>query len=208
MAHNFNQVLDNLSFYQTSKEKEASWLSKMWKSEKQTEGSSFLSNLSTSIKKSSTSGLSIINAAAERTSRLKNFFILGGVSLLLFIFSFSFLPMLLLFPQKFALLFSLGSLVMQVAMSYLKPNAWAYMQALFSKENTIVSGLYFSSLFFTIYAAGVLGSYIIVLVACGVQTFAIIWYIFSMFPGGRSGFISILKYTLKICPCGDTLLPI
>ena len=208
MAHNFNQVLDNLSFYQTSKEKEASWLSKMWKSNKAPESSGFISTLSSSIKKTSTSGLSMVNAAADRTARLKNFFILGAVSLLLFIFSFSFLPIILLFPQKFALLFSLGSLVMQVALSYLKPSVWEYVKALFSKDNTIVSGLYFASLFFTIYAAGVMGSYIIVLIACGIQALAILWYIFSMFPGGRSGFLTILKYSMRICPCADTLLPI
>ena len=208
MAHNFNQVLDNLSFYQTSKEKEASWLSKMWKNDKATENSSFISSLSSSIKKTSTSGFSIINAAADRTARLKNFFLLGAVSLLLFLFSFSFLPVILLFPQKFALLFSLGSLVMQAALSYLKPSVWDYIQALFSKENTIVSGLYFASMFFTIYAAGIMGNYLIVLVACGIQSLAILWYIFSMFPGGRSGFLTILKYSLRICPCGDTLLPI
>jgi Got1/Sft2-like family len=208
MAHNFNQVLDNLSFYQTSKQKESSWLSKMWKNDKVEEQSSFIGNLSASIKSKTTSGLNILNSAAERTARLKNFFILAGVSVLLFLFSFSFLPMILLFPQKFAILFSLGSLVMQAALSYLKPSAWDYIQALFSKENTLVSGLYFGSMFFTIYAAGIMGSYVIVLIACGIQTFAILWYVFSMFPGGRSGFLSIVKYSLKICPCGDSLLPI
>ena len=180
----------------------------MWKNEKTQEQSGFISNLSSSIKQKASSGLNIFSSAAERTARLKNFFILSGISLLLFIFSFSFLPIILLFPQKFALLFSLGSLVMQVALSYLKQSAWDYVQALFSKENSLVSGLYFLSMFFTIYAAGVLGSYIIVLVACGIQIFAILWYIFSMFPGGKSGFLTIIKYSLRICPCGDSLLPI
>lgn len=208
MAHNFNQVLENLSFYQSSKQKEPSWLSKMWKSDTNKEQTGFLGNIAASIKNKGTSGINIINSAAERTSRLKNFFILGAVSALLFMFSLTFLPMILVFPQKFALLFSLGSLVMQVAMSYLKPNVWEYIQALFSKENAVVSGLYFASMFFTIYAAGVVGSYILVLVACGIQTFAIFWYIFSMFPGGKSGFINIVKYTLRICPCSESLLPI
>ena len=180
----------------------------MWKSDKNPEESSFISSIASSIKKKGTSGLSIISGAAERTARLKNFFILGAVSVLLFIFSFTFLPMILLFPQKFALLFSLGSLVMQVALSYLKPSGWEYIQALFSKDNSVVSGLYFASMFFTLYAAGIMGNYIIVLVACGIQSFAILWYIFSMFPGGKSGFLSIAKYSLRLCPCGDSLLPI
>ncbi|OMJ83358.1 hypothetical protein SteCoe_15762 [Stentor coeruleus] len=129
----------------------------MWKSDSTKEQTGFLSNIATSIKNKGASGINVISSAAERTSRLKNFFILGAISALLFVFSLSFLPMILVFPQKFALLFSLGSLVMQVAMSYLKSNVWEYIQALFSKENAVVSGLYFGSMFFTIYAAGVLG---------------------------------------------------
>jgi len=115
---------------------------------------------------------------------------------------------ILLFPQKFALLFSLASLVMQVGLSYLKNSFIEYVQALFSKENSIVSGMYFASMFFTLYAAGVLGSYVIVLVACGVQGFSILWYIFSMFPGGKNGFLSLFKYALRLCPCGEGILPI
>jgi hypothetical protein len=97
---------------------------------------------------------------------------------------------------------------MQVALSYLKNSFWEYLQALFSKENTIVSGLYFGSLFFTLYAAGILGNYLIVVVACGIQGFAILWYIFSMFPGGKNGFLSLFKYSLRLCPCKEGMLPI
>lgn len=208
MAHNFNQVLDNLSFYQTSKEQNSSWFSKIWKSESPTENTSFIKSVSTAISNKKTAGLSIFSSAAERTARLKNFFILLFVSILLFAFAFSFLPVVLLFPQKFALLFSLASLVMQVGLSYLKNSFTEYIQALFSKENSIVSGLYFASMFFTLYAAGVLGSYLIVLIACGVQGFSILWYIFSMFPGGKTGFLTLFKYFLRLCPCGEGLLPI
>ncbi|OMJ70710.1 hypothetical protein SteCoe_31238 [Stentor coeruleus] len=207
MAHNFNQVLENLSFYQTTKQKEPSWLSKFWKTESIQEQPEITGNITSTIK-SKTTGLNILSSVTERTSRLKNFFILGTISIGLFLFSLSFLPMIIVFPQKFALLFSLSSLVMQVAMSYLKSNAWEYIQALFSKENSIVSGFYFASMFFTLYAAGVVGSYLVVLIACGVQLFAIFWYVFSMFPGGKSGFISIVKWSLKICTCRESILPI
>ena len=208
MAHNFNQVLDNLSFYQTTKEQKSSWLSKMWGSDNPSENSSFISSVSSTLGKQSIPGLSILSSAAERTSRLKNFFVLLIVSVLLFLFAFSFLPVILLFPQKFALLFSLASLVMQVALSYLKSSFMEYLQALFSKENAVVSGVYFGSMVFTLYAAGVLGSYLIVVVACAVQGFAIMWYVFSMFPGGKTGFLSLFKYGLRLCPCKEGMLPI
>lgn len=208
MAHNFNQVLDNLSFYQTTKEQKSSWLSKMWNSDNPSENSSFISSVSSTLSKKSIPGLNILNSAAERTSRLKNFFILLFVAGFLFVFAFSFLPVILLFPQKFALLFSLASLVMQVALSYLKNSFVEYLQALFSKENAIVSGVYFASMFFTLYAAGVLGSYLIVIVACAVQGFAILWYVFSMFPGGKTGFLSLFKYGMRLCPCKEGMLPI
>mmetsp|Transcript_20211 Transcript_20211/g.20230 ORF Transcript_20211/g.20230 Transcript_20211/m.20230 type:complete len:156 (-) Transcript_20211:32-499(-) len=155
--------------------------------------------------------MNVINNATQRTARLKYFFIFISLSIGLFVGSFTFLPMVLLFPQKFALLFSLASLTMQIALSYLKPTVWDYIKALFSsKENLVVSFVYFFSILWTIYAAAILGSYIMVCISAIIQMFAIGWYIFSMFPGGYSGFLNLLKYGCKLCPCfsGDSLLPL
>lgn len=153
----------------------------------------------------------MLQNAANRTARLKHFFIFIFVSIGLFIGSFTFLPMVLIFPQKFALLFSLASLTMQVALSYLKPTAWDYAKTLFSgKQNIIVSLFYLFSVFWTIYSAAIIGSYVMVCVSATIQFLAIFWYLFSMFPGGYSGFLNILRYGFKFCPCfsGDSLLPI
>ena len=150
-----------------------------------------------------------ISAAVNKTSRIKNFFLFSILAFILFIFSLSCLPMILIFPEKFALVFSLASLVMHVALSYLKPSTEEYIQALVSnKDYTTVSTLYFVSMFFTIYSSIYLGSYIVVLAACGMQMFTISWYLFTMFPRGSQGVLTFLKYSFKICSCGKSILPI
>jgi hypothetical protein len=75
-----------------------------------------------------------------------------------------FLPMILLFPQKFALMFSVGSLCLHAALSYLKSSPLDYIWHLL-KERTWVSSAYMFSLLYTIYAAIVLRSYIMVIIA-------------------------------------------
>ena len=152
--------------------------------------------------------ISFIQAAATKTSRLKNFFLFAALSFFLFIVSLSSLPVILIFPEKFALVFSIASIVMHVALSYLKPSSEEYFQALVSnKDYSTISLLYFFSLFFTIYSALYLGSYVIVLASCCLQLFTISWYLFTMFPKSSQGVLTVFKYTLKICP-GKSFLPI
>ncbi|CAG9331269.1 unnamed protein product [Blepharisma stoltei] len=212
---NFDQVLQNLSFYDNKKEKStwSGWLSGYWNKKNPTDKDKdkFFDNLAASIKTKGAAGLSVFQSAANRTYRIKNFFLFLLLSIGLFIGAFMFLPMVLLFPQKFALMFSLASLCMQIAMSYLKPNSIAYMKCLFyGKDNLKVSLAYFISLLWTIYSAIILRSYIWVCISSSIQFLALLWFLFSMVPGGTSGFITLLKYSFKLCPCMPTesLLPL
>ena len=74
----------------------------------------------------------------------------------------------------------------------------------------MISGVYFLSMVLTVYSAAILGSYILVCFSSAFQGFAIAWFLFSMVPGGSSGFLSMVKYAAKLCPCfsGDSFLPI
>jgi Got1/Sft2-like family len=158
--------------------------------------------------KSSVVPMSFIKSAALKTSRLKNFFILSCFAFVLFVLALSSLPMILIFPEKFALFFSLGSLVMHLALSNLKPSTEEYLKALVSNnEYSTICTMYFVSLFMTLYSAIYLGSYVIVIAACGLQMFSLGWLLFTMFPRGTQGALTVLKYTLKICP-GKSLIPI
>ena len=153
--------------------------------------------------------LNFVKAAATKTSRIKNFVLFLMLACVLFLFALSSLPMVLMYPENFALLFSLASLVMHLAMSYLKPSTEEYIQALVSnKEFSTITTLYFVSLFFTVYSSAYLRSYVIVLAACGMQMATVTWYLFTMFPRGSQGFLTAIRYSLKICPCGPSTLPI
>lgn len=153
--------------------------------------------------------LSFVQAAATKTSRIKNFVLFSMLATVLFLFALSSLPVILVFPEKFAMLFSLASLVMHLALSYLKPSLEEYFQALVSnKDYSTITMMYFVSLFFTLYSSVYLGNYVIVLAACGLQMVAITWYLFTMFPRGSQGVLFFLRYTFKICSCGKSTLPI
>jgi len=209
MSHNFESVLDNLSFYQTDKKAQEGWWNSWWTSVDK-EQKSFISGVSNSFQRSTSAGVSLFQSASNRTARYKNFFVFLLISAALFVGAFMFLPVVLIFPQKFALMFSLGSLCMHVAMSYLKASMYDYVKALFSnKDNTIVSGVYFGSLIWTIYSAAILGSYIWVFITSGLQLLSLVWFVFSLFPGGTQGFLNMAKYGLRLCPCfpGESLLP-
>lgn len=104
--------------------------------------------------------------AASAGSRMKYFVILMAIAAVLFFGAFMFLPVILLVPQKFALMFSLGSICMHAAMSYLKSSPMEYMWHLL-RERFWVTSIYIFCLLYTIYAAVVLGSYIWVVIAAG-----------------------------------------
>jgi hypothetical protein len=152
---------------------------------------------------------SIIQSAANKTSRFKNFFLFSFLAAFFFIFAITSLPMVLIFPEKFAMFFSIASLIMHLALSYLKPSFEEYMKALVSNNDySTISTVYLVSLFFTLYASVYLGNYIIVLAACGLQMFSIGWFLVTMFPRGSQGILTVFRYSLKLCPCGKDLMPV
>ncbi|KAH7099056.1 SFT2-domain-containing protein [Auriculariales sp. MPI-PUGE-AT-0066] len=95
------------------------------------------------------------------------------------------LPLLVLRPSKFALSFSLGSLLVMGGFSLLI-GPWNHVKHLLSKERLPFTITYFASLGLTLYFSLGAQSYIGALVCGMVQVVALVSYVLAYFPGGTS----------------------
>lgn len=225
MAKDFDSVVKGLSFFteetplQTEENQSflrrwVPFLGKPQAKPKEPESKSLINTITTSIKSGTGSSFASLRNVYQGTvntgRRLKFFFLFLFLALVFLFGSTFFLPMVLLVPQKFGLMFSLGGVCVHVALSYLKNTQWDYIKQLFSTwDSALLSGIYFASLLGTIWSAVVWGSYIWVLVCTTVQGGAIVWFFFSLFPGGTTGLRKVMSYGLRLCcPFGSSDLPL
>ncbi|TIA93646.1 hypothetical protein E3P99_00094 [Wallemia hederae] len=143
--------------------------------------------------------------ALNRWERFLGFVICLLGSAACFVLAFLlFLPILPIRPHKFALAFSMGSVLVMAAFALLV-GPWNHLKHLLSKERLVFSVSYLSSLSLTIYFAVFAKSYIGVLVAGLIQVAALLTYIFQYFPGG----LTTLKFGGRMAFRGmGNLLPI
>ncbi|KZP30069.1 ER-to-golgi vesicle protein transport Sft2 [Athelia psychrophila] len=121
--------------------------------------------------------------ALSRWERLLGFgACLIGAAVCFFV-AFWTLPLLALRPSKFALAFSLGSLLVMFGFSVLIGPV-NHIKHLVSKERLPFSFVYFSSLGLTLYFSLGRGSYIGSLIFAIIQVVALISYLAAYFPGG------------------------
>jgi len=106
----------------------------------------------------------------------------------------SFLPMLMLNPRKFSLLFSLGSVFSLSSFSFLW-GPYNHLVHLLSKERLPFTIVYISSLGLTLYFAMGLQSAILTPIAACAQVIALVWFVVSYIPGGQTG----LRFMTKLC---------
>jgi len=106
----------------------------------------------------------------------------------------SFLPMLLINPRKFSLLFSLGSAFSLSSFSFLW-GPYNHLVHLLSKERLPFTIVYISSLALTLYFAMGLQSAILTPIAACAQVIALVWFVVSYIPGGQTG----LRFMSKLC---------
>jgi hypothetical protein len=98
-----------------------------------------------------------------------------------------YLPVQLLFtPAKFAFCFTLGVLFFMTAFAMMQ-GPTAYFKSICSRDRIVFTIAFFGSMFTTLYAALVIKSYILVVVASGVEILAMLWYLMSYIPGGSAG---------------------
>jgi cation transport ATPase len=124
-------------------------------------------------------------------SSMQRYLIFGlmlGASAMFFMISFFTLPMLLLNPGKFALSYTIASVLFLGSWSVL--NGWrAHMKHLFAKEKLAFTLVYLVSLVCTLYFSVISPLYIPVLLFTIIQLVSLIWYLTSYLPvGGLSWF--------------------
>ncbi|GAA5940303.1 hypothetical protein JCM3775_004428 [Rhodotorula graminis] len=93
------------------------------------------------------------------------------------------LPMLAIKPRKFAVAFSLGSVLFMVGFSILQ-GPLAHAKHIFSSDRLPFTAAYFGSLFLTLFFALVKHSYFATLICGAAQCVALVFYFVSYFPGG------------------------
>ncbi|KAF8890673.1 ER-to-golgi vesicle protein transport Sft2 [Infundibulicybe gibba] len=122
-------------------------------------------------------------SALSRWERLLGF---GGCLIgaaVCFFVSFLTLPLLAIRPAKFALSFSLGSLLVMFGFSVLI-GPINHFKHLISKDRLPFSLIYFSSLGLTLYFALGAHSYFGSLICGAIQVLALVSYVLAYFPGG------------------------
>lgn len=98
--------------------------------------------------------------------RIALFAMVFGTGVLMICISFSFLPLIVVVPQKFAAAFTLGNLLAIVS-TWILVGPKAQLQAMFHPVRAVAAGIYLTSLFVALFAAFFGGKmrYILVLIA-------------------------------------------
>lgn len=125
----------------------------------------------------------VIQENAISRERWMYFFIGVALGIGLMSLAFAFLPMIVLMPQKFALLYTLGSLCFLASFAVLRGHV-AFLKHLISRSRLAFSATYVVSMVGTLWASLVRRSYVYTMVFCGIQVAALSWFLVSYIPGG------------------------
>jgi hypothetical protein len=127
-------------------------------------------------------GLATLTMSPVKTAQFIAIFFVG---IMLITLSFTFLPVLVISPQKFALLFAFGSLVIMGSLAFLKgPKALA--SQLMQREKLPFSGTYIVGLVGTLVATIILRSFILTAIFGIMQAVALLYFLASYVPGGKA----------------------
>ena len=126
--------------------------------------------------------------------RFKGFAATLASSACFFMIALTFLPTVIIFPGKFALAFTVGSMLFMSSFALLI-GPKKFFASLFTKDRASFSALYFGSLLMTLYSVFVAKRYLFVLGSAFAQIASLLWYAASYIPGGKYG----LKVLSKMC---------
>jgi hypothetical protein len=129
-------------------------------------------------------------------SRWDRLLIFGGCligAVACFALCFALLPVMALKPRKFAVLWTLGSLLFVISFGVLQGPA-SYLLHLISAERLPFSLAYFGSMIATMVFSLGLKSTLLTIVAVIIQILAALWYTVSYFPMGTQS----LKFASRI----------
>eukprot|EP00271_Cylindrocystis_brebissonii_P009101 TRINITY_DN23750_c0_g1_i1.p1 TRINITY_DN23750_c0_g1~~TRINITY_DN23750_c0_g1_i1.p1 ORF type:complete len:235 (+),score=33.05 TRINITY_DN23750_c0_g1_i1:609-1313(+) len=97
-----------------------------------------------------------------------------------------FLPVMVIAPQKFAVCFTLGCLMVMGAFFVLK-GPLVQLKHMTSVERLPFTAFFVGSMAATIYSSMVMKSYLLSVACSGIQVMALLYYMVSYFPGGTAG---------------------
>lgn len=92
-------------------------------------------------------------------------------------------------PQKFAISFTMGSLLFMGSFGILK-GPWEHFSSMFSGDRMLFTTIYLGSMFATLYFTFTIGGpkgYLVVMGSSGAQLMALLYYLVSFLPGGTAG---------------------
>mmetsp|Transcript_13783 Transcript_13783/g.27862 ORF Transcript_13783/g.27862 Transcript_13783/m.27862 type:complete len:327 (+) Transcript_13783:116-1096(+) len=136
-------------------------------------------------------GLAALTMSPVKLAQFAGTFFAG---ILLITMSFSFLPMLVIAPQKFALLFAFGSMTMLGSFAILKTPK-VFIAGLFRREQLPFSVCYIIGLVGTLFATLVMRSFVYTAVFGVIQAVALLYFMASYVPGGKS----VLNFIGRLC---------
>ncbi|KAG9248364.1 Got1/Sft2-like family-domain-containing protein [Calycina marina] len=103
-----------------------------------------------------------------------------------FVLVFALWPIMMARPKKFAVLWSLGSMLFLASWTVMM-GPMTYAKHLLSIQRLPFTSAYFGSIALTLYFSLGLGNTILTLLAAIVQLACLLWYLVSYFPMGSSG---------------------
>ncbi|KAL8733702.1 MAG: hypothetical protein Q9166_001895 [cf. Caloplaca sp. 2 TL-2023] len=124
--------------------------------------------------------------ALSRWERLLVFGACNAAALVCFVICFALFPFLSLKPRKFAILWSMGSMLFLASWAVLM-GPIVYAQHLISGPRLPFTAAYFGSIVLTLVFAIKLQSTILTLFSSIIQLAALVWYLVSYFPMGGTG---------------------
>jgi hypothetical protein len=130
------------------------------------------------------SGMSSMGALAMSPVKLMQSGGIFFVGMMLITMSLSFLPLLPIAPSKFALLFSLGSMMVLASVSWLKGPA-AFASAVMQRDKLPFTIAYAVGLIGTLWATIIVKSYIFTGLFVATQVVGLLYFMASYVPGGK-----------------------
>ncbi|KAL8936544.1 MAG: hypothetical protein Q9211_004133 [Gyalolechia sp. 1 TL-2023] len=124
--------------------------------------------------------------ALSRWDRLLVFGACNAAAVVCFVICFALFPVLSVRPRKFAILWSMGSMLFLASWAVLMGPV-QYAQHLISGPRLPFTAAYFGSIALTLIFAIKLQSTILTLLSSLVQLAALVWYLVSYFPMGGTG---------------------
>jgi hypothetical protein len=137
-----------------------------------------------------------ITNTIEVQTNYKAFFIVLAVGIIFVIFSLMSLPFVVIFPQKFVSLFSMGSVITLSSFIFIYGTG-KYFKMLFEKSRLHYTIAYIVSIVLGFYFAFIKEYFLYSLICAVIQMITLVIFCLTFIPGGSTGITFILELLKK-----------